>query len=592
MLSEAELARLTGEVLAHVPPDQAEPQWEAATTLTIEQLHRVPMLGLGARVQARVLDRSPTAILRSASADADQVSHEEVVDVRLVDDTGGWIDSLDVEGATLIDKLDKVCRSGNSAEFLVIPVPIPLPGAGRRPTQPTADDSRHRVCFHLIDVRSITSHLDMMRATAAEREQAANLLSRMQQCGVSAVDYLLGEAVKVLGIAGLDKDPLLEKLLRFTMQQALSCGFVDQSSAILHAIVVGPPGRGKKILGLAARLVQPVSIEIAPSKLSLAGLVGHSHPQRGGWKSEPGLLARAAHGIAHLQDAHAWSAATVSNLAPALQEVMEDGVVRDSVVGGATRDAPTALLIDLNRSEHTGRFTATPLLAARPVLSRVDLLAELPNDAGQMWRTGQEMLTRTSSPIATLETNAHVRVLRTIVAMLRDRIPTVDLRPALERMRARFDEVGRCCSEMIASDPEAGDLPARLTLSMKRFATAEARGGQRSVAMAADADAALPFLEMKIGFMKTQFAAKKSEMGIDEFIVRAAARGPVRVSELAAEYAARTGTTCCARTMRRHVLSLGGRRTSGATYVLGGARGHRTGGQVDMDATPGGNAIR
>ena len=53
-----------------------------------------------------------------------------------------------------------------------------------------------------------------------------------------------------------------------------------------------------------------------------------------------GLLPQADGGVLLLQDAHAIGHSKIQQIAPILQELIEDGVVRDSTAGGERRTLP------------------------------------------------------------------------------------------------------------------------------------------------------------------------------------------------------------------------------------------------------------
>jgi hypothetical protein len=265
-------------------------------------------------------------------------------------------------------------------------------------------------------------------------------------------------------------------------------------------------------------------------------------------------------------------------LAPILQEVMEDGVVRDAVAGGVERPASAALLLDMNRNAHVGAAGESALLAVRPVLSRADLLAEIPPDAEQAWSVARSMIDRIGSRPMSLEADPRVRALRVLVATLRDRHPQIDLDPARDHLGAVFDAIRAANADVIANEPEAGDLPARLVISLARYTTAAARGAGRSAADASDVDAALPFVQLKLKFLKMHRPVVVKRTTPGDFAAQRAGE-PVRAEDLAAEYAEETGEACSERTMRRHLRKAGASRVGPNLYLLPAATG--TCGQPD-----------
>jgi hypothetical protein len=577
-LSYDDLLAAARRAVAGIQPDDAPVAWNSASRCTVEQAQRVVRLRRGVRVIGTIVERSAAQILTLEEVEG--ATEAEAISVRIADSTGESIWSLDVTGAPMLDKVHAAWRAGSPVEALGVPIALPVALSGKKPNL-GVDESRKNIFLALLDVRPTSSVLDLLGATHDERQQAAETLEEIAAAGSSATNYLFEEVIDTLGVVGLDAFPLLGELMRFDVLQALSAGSIDHASARLHGLVIGPPGRGKKLVGLGARILNPVTCEMSPAKASPAGLVGASYNDGTGWKSTPGLLARASHGVARLQDAHGWSPALVRKLAPILQEVMEDGVVRDAVAGGVDRLASCGLLIDANRNRHVGVAGESALLSVRPVLSRADLLAEIPPDADQAWSVGRAMIDRIGSGGDSLETDPRVRALRVLVATLRDRVPHVDLGPVRDRMRDAFDGIRSANVEVIANEPEAGDLPARLVISLARFASASARGGMRAVAIPSDVDAALPFVSMKLKFLRMNKPKLAAPVPAPAAYAAEHAGVPMRAEDLAAEYTAATGEACSERTMRRHLRKAGANRVGPNLYLLPAAAG--TSGQSDSD---------
>lgn len=393
------------------------------------------------------------------------------------------------------------------------------------------------------------------------------------------MDHILDEVVRGLRVVALDQFPLLKTLLRFTVLQALSCGRLDHASGRLHAMVAGPPASGKKLIGLAGRALNPRWEEASAAKISAAGLVGASHHAAGGWQSQPGLIARADQGVVILQDAHAISQAELRRLGPVLQEVIEDGVVRDSVAGGVRRETAAALLIDLNRFAQlaagpNGSAAEAALLLLRPLLSRLDLIVDIPADVERAWRVAGAMYRTIGAGSQTFENQPWVRHLRLLVGALRDRHPEIDLDPVRGGMEAAHEEIARQNAHLFSTVPELGDIPVRLAITMARLVSASARSDDRSVASVEDLEEALTFVRLKLEFLRvavpdlarTADAAKRPE-GDDAARERHAGQ-TVHVSDFAKTYAEATGDTISERTARRHLRRIGAVRRGPGLYLL------------------------
>jgi len=542
--------------------------WEAANPVTIQQASRVAQLHRACRIVATITELRAPQIVRTITSGVGR--DVEAVSVCVADGSGDSIWSLDVLGASLADRLHELHQVGVPAEFLALPISLPVDLRGKKPAY-EVDWMRRNIFLHVLDARPSSSALDLLGATASERAQAVESIDGLVAAGDDPHDWLLQEVIDVLHVEGLDDFPLLRSLLAFTVLQATSCDRVYNASGRLHAIVAGPPGQGKKLLGLAARVLNPVCCEISPAKVSPAGLVGASHCGAEGWTSRPGLLPRASGGVAVLQDAHGWRPSVVRDVAPILQELMEDGVVRDSVAAGRRRVANTALLVDLNRFAHVTRAASTgkeaAILQVRPVLSRADLLAELPPDARRSFDVGRRMCAAVARSSPSIEDDPRVRALRLVVAALRDRVDRIDLGPVQDLLLQAYDQIADRNREVIAKEPEAGDMPTRLVISLARYTSASARASARVAASAEDVNRAIEFLNLKLRFLEMLGPSAVDVPDAASWVARHAGE-TVRTQDVVEEYERETGSTVSERTVRRALNDIGARRRGRGVYLL------------------------
>jgi hypothetical protein len=156
------------------------------------------------------------------------------------------------------------------------------------------------------------------------------------------------------------------------------------------------------------------------------------------------------------------------------------------------------------------------------------------------------------------------------VAALRDRHPNIDVTTALDTMKMYFDAICEDNCDAIAACPVAGDIPVRLTHSLKRLTMAYARGQDRSAAMPEDVEAIMPLVRAKLRYLLgrgVQVDGSPEARGlVDEDWVRKQS-GEKSAAEWAAEYAQTTGTVVSERTMRRALVRAQARAAFG-TYRL------------------------
>jgi hypothetical protein len=306
--------------------------------------------------------------------------------------------------------------------------------------------------------------------------------------------------------------------------------------------------------------------------VSPAGLVGSSRKTDGGWESTPGQLPKAAGGVAILQDAHGWSRSSVLKIAPILQGVMEDGVVRDSVSGGKTRPASVSLLIDLNRgSQVSTGMSEAALISVRPLLSRFDTIIEIDPQPGRIWDVAAAVAEKLGPTKTPAKDETRERELKVLVALLRERFAEVDTSAVQPLVAETIGEI-RAANPDLLANPSAGDIPVRLGISLTRLVVASARACGRSVATLDDLARARKLINHKLDFLKLV------GVGVDDLSscprgdrrawVATQAREPVQPNQLAKAWKQLTGESVSDRTIIRDLEFLGATRTSKGKYQL------------------------
>ena len=566
------LDTLAETMLAKMKPYLKPVTWETATPARISSAQKLANLHRPLRIVAMLEEVGAPGTFEID--DGGTPKQMETMPVKLVDAWGDTIPAIDVVGADLVDSVRERWRAGRPCEFLGVPVALPV-RLNRKASDLGLNSGRNSFHFYVEDIRPSSSTLDYLGATNLERINATSTVEHLHSKKATPLEYLVEEVAENLKIVGMGQFHLLHDLLEFVALQALSVGRLDHAPARLNALIVGPPGRGKKLIGLAAKVLNPTCAELSAAKVSAAGLVGASYRTQEGWRSKPGALARAGEGVVWLQDAHGWSHAELSKIGPILQEVMEDGVMRDSVAGGERREAPAALLIDLNRHAHLGSVaeqagTEAPLLCLRPLLSRVDLLVEIPADVQQAWGVAGNMLDTIAASRIPLEQQRWVRELKIIVALLRDRHATVEIEKVRPLMKEVFASITEENAPLFEQMPQAGDVPARLAISFTRLVSASARSRDSSEASEEDVARAVRFLRMKLEFLKLnapKTGGSTYGMSLEQFLSQFLGL-EVASSEIAEQYKAASRMTVCERTVRRSIQRLGGVKTSKGCYHL------------------------
>ncbi len=549
------------------------PSWDGAPTLSVREAKRQCRLYCPISVLARVTSISEQMVATIPTDDESGETQQDAILVSVTGTDGEKLELLPILGERLVGILQDAHRSSAGVRIQGVMISVPT-----KMTPQGGSSSMRLYALHVLDVSVSGSAMDLLGATQAERDATEQLAQDLAASGETPYEFLLGRVMENLGVVDGD-EPVSELFdaIRFTILQALSTGFVGHAPARLHIVLVGPPGQGKKLAALAARALNPVSLEASASKISAAGLVAASRRTSGGWVSEPGLLPLASEGVLVVQDAHAWGAPTFAKIAPILYEVIEDGVVRDSVAGGSRRVARTSLVIDSNRLRQVhqlGSGGEATILTNVPLLSRLDTVIEIPLDVDRAWRVGGAMYgSFTEHGNQDLDAQPWVREVRLLVAYLRDRHPMIDCSGVTEELRAAHEEIRKANELFLKTSPnDASAIPIRMAISMTRLVMASARAHDRAAAMTEDVEVALIYVRRKLEFMKMATAGPVSD-------------GPdVRRTRRAAYYARYAGQTVTSaqveadlkndgideadnRTVRRDLAELGATR-KGKNWTL------------------------
>lgn len=239
--------------------------------------------------------------------------------------------------------------------------------------------SMKKVSYNTFYIYGMTENIPLMKslkATVSEKESTRNLFQELKTKNIPIRDFIKKRVVKHFNILNLDKVPDLEKAIDFTILQAFSFGSSSNYVNKIHSLIVGKPGRGKKLLTMIAKAINPISYEVStdPKKVTSAGLIGRVSRSSVSISSKPGILPKTDGGIVCFQDAHYLP----KDINPILSKVMEDGTIEDSTVAMVTHQARVSIHFDLNRKSDLQNFSGKlPSLESdfglpRNIISRFD----------------------------------------------------------------------------------------------------------------------------------------------------------------------------------------------------------------------------
>jgi hypothetical protein len=544
---------------------RAAPDWNTATPLEVSAIRAHAMLYKPVRLLANVVElRSPVISLvptRACTQKQPAFENADVVHAVLQDRKGSRIRTLHVSGDERVAEFIGSLHGPGSLEVLASVVPVPLSSGGRV--------SEYRL--HVFAARRADSSLDLLMATPAERVQVRKLRAELRKRGITPGQYVMQRVIEGVGIEGIDEFPELRLGIEFVVLQAFSLGRIRHAPGKLNGLVVGPPGQGKKLLALCAALINPCVSEASAAKISAAGLSGANYPTADGWRSQPGLVPLADRGVVILQDAHAIPRAEAARLAALLQELMEDGVLRDAKAGGVRREVEVGLLMDANRLSQvygtTPKGPEAAMLSLVPVLDRMDFLCEIGFDRQRAWRITQKLYANQDVRLAPLHKAPWVRELQLLVALMRDEHAVVDLSRVSAEMAERHERLAARIAQEFPGAGEQLDTPQRTSISHSRYVAAAARAADSSDATSAEVDLVQPLLETKLRFFARWSSTSRAAVaGTREAVAPALARAElyegyrgkaVRLEDVARELSKLTDSPISTRSVRRDFIALG-----------------------------------
>ena len=277
--------------------------------------------------------------------------------------------------------------------------------------------------------------------------------------------------------------------------------------------MIGPPGVGKKLLTMTAKILNPVSEEISSTdgKITVAGLVGSAVKAKGGGsKSIPGYLPRASSGVVCIQDFHEikQNRKAIFSL---LSKMMEDGEVIDSTAAHWIHEAITSIHLDTNKYSQVGMMSGTNTIKdidiPTNILSRFDFIIDIPRNIERQFEIA-DMINkgeRTLSSYGRGETEKEwQRDLRRIVAYVRTYFNDVTVSSDVSDYIS--EKVKLCRQEYEKKFKDTGlmaDIITRLIISIQKYIKAIASANLRTNALNSDVDYAFKLIKHKLDYLSS-----------------------------------------------------------------------------------------
>jgi DNA replicative helicase MCM subunit Mcm2 (Cdc46/Mcm family) len=362
--------------------------------------------------------------------------------------------------------------------------------------------------FYIHQIQERISAEDLIGIRPDPKNRVAGIFKKHVQKKNGIVKYIKKELIKNLGIKGLKSARQLNKCIDFMILQSFSDGMDEKNSLKLHSLVIGAPSVGKKLLTLIARILNPVSEEVActDGKITPAGMVGDVKWSNGRRISNPGYLPRASRGVLCIQDFHAIKQARKKVLA-SFAQVMEDGMAIDSTVARWQHEALTSIHLDMNRYSQinpAGTYDAyADIDIPTNILSRFDFIMDIPADLKRQTQvaydisTGEKIISSLNRRVVE---NKWERKLKRMVAYIRTYFFKVKIS---DDINAYIREKIKSIAENNKNSSVLSDTITRLAISVQRYVKAIASSKHSFKASKQDVDHAFEFIEEKLKFLST-----------------------------------------------------------------------------------------
>ena len=366
--------------------------------------------------------------------------------------------------------------------------------------------------FFLHEIEPVVTPEDLIRIRPDIKGRVAKKFKKVSKKG-GLLRWIKKTIVDEIGIMGLNKAKELDACLDFMILQSFSHGKSEKASMKLHSLVIGPPGVGKKLLTMTAKILNPVSEEISSTdgKITLAGLVGSAGKAKGGnIKSDPGYLPRASGGVVCIQDFHEIKQNRKAILS-VLSKTMEDGEVIDSTAAHWIHEAITSIHLDTNKYSQVGMMSGTNTIKdidiPTNILSRFDFIIDIPRNIERQFEIAYMIIKgeRILSSYGRGETEKEwQRDLRRIVAYVRTYFSDVTVSSDVSDYISEKIKLYRQEYEKKFKDTGLmADIITRLIISIQKYIKAIASANLRTNALNSDVDYAFKLIKHKLDYLSS-----------------------------------------------------------------------------------------
>lgn len=424
------------------------------------------------------------------------------INVSVMGETGESEELLPIVDRQLVELINKERLSTSWFEVLGIVV-TPPEIEGRKGKSVIVKPYR----ILAIDIRPLKRALQLVAPTPGEL-QAVDQHYRLLQ---NPLKYITDKVTEFLGVHGLDRLPIIKEALEFQALAAVTEG--QRASTCL----VGPPGVGKSLIGKAAKLLQPISHEAMPTKVTEAGLIGVGSGSSKQDARRAGLLPQSNQGGFIVQDWHQANSAKNQRLNATLATVMQDGVVYDSSASRCSYTAQVSVIIDANRISDVKRttqkgnvdgldqFVADTKLPTN-IITRLTYIAEIPRSVEDQIHTLKSILRSSGENREQIQSTmaSEMRYIKVWLARLRDVHREVTIsNDVAQHMNGMIQQAINICQSRLAQRAEYGDFMIRLAEQAVMLTKAHARLHNRGFAIVADVDGIFPYLHRKMAFIRS-----------------------------------------------------------------------------------------